>query len=226
LHDLLSMFTRKFAFAALCCGTLLLAGCAGPVERWIVNARVHQGDVALAQGNVRDAELAYRLALRVNPHDPRARAGFVQAAAGLAQAQYTKGDFDGALATIREGLAVDPQSVRLAGLRTTLEQAKVKREIVISNYPLYRVAGAQIQRAYQELDATNRLVLRSLHRFAYTFDSDDLTDAIKRSYELQLDIVKNTNRLIVYRQLVTSGVPATEAERAEAGTTTSLLPLP
>ncbi|MBV8149521.1 MAG: hypothetical protein JO092_10550 [Candidatus Eremiobacteraeota bacterium] len=190
-----------------------------------MNTRVHQGDAALHRGNVRDAVLAYRLALRVDPQDARARAGYVEAAAGLAQAEYTKGDFDDALATISEGLAVDAQSVRLDALKTTIEQAKLKREIVISNYPTYRESGVQIQRAYEQLDTTNKLLLRSLRRFGYTFDGDDLTDAIKRSYELQLDVVKNTNRLIVYRQLVTSGVPAA-AQGATTGNTTSLLPLP
>jgi tetratricopeptide (TPR) repeat protein len=207
-------------------GLVSLAGCAGSIERWIVNTRVHQGDVALNRGNVRDAELAYRLALRIEPHDERAQAGYVKAAAGLAQAEYAKGDFEGALETIREGLAIDPQSVRLAALKTTIEQAKLKREIVISNYPTYRESGVQIQKAYQQLDATNKLLLRSLIRFGYTYDADDLTDAIKRSYELQLDIAKNTNRLIVYRQLVTSGVPASESTQATTSSATSLLPLP
>jgi tetratricopeptide (TPR) repeat protein len=220
--------SKKRILAALgaCCAALLLAGCAGSIERWIVNTRVHQGDVALERGNVKDAELYYRLALRVGPQDPRARAGFVAASAGLARALYVKGDFDGALATIQQGLVIDPQSVRLDALKTTVDQAKLKREIVISNYPTYRAAGLQIQRAYQELDATNKLLLHSLHRFSYTFDADDLTDAIKRSYELQLDVAKNTNRLIVYRQLVTSGVPETQAEKAAATQGASLLPLP
>lgn len=203
----------------------LLGGCAGSIENWIVNTRVHQGDAALAHGNVNDAALAYRLALRVHPSDARARAGFVQAAAELAQVQYSKGAFDEALATVEGGLAIDPESLRLAGLKTTVDQAKLKREIVISNYPTYHAAGLEIQRAYAQLNVTNALLLRSLKRFGYTFDADDLTAAIKRSYELQLDIVKNTNRLIVYRQLVTSGVPETPAQSATTGTT-SLLPLP
>lgn len=204
----------------------LLSGCAGSIENWIVNTRVHQGDAALAHGNVNDAALAYRLALRVNPNDARARAGFVQAAAELAQVQYSKGAFDEALATVEGGLAVDPESLRLAALKTTVDQAKLKREIVISNYPTYHASGLEIQRAFAQLNVTNALLLRSLKRFGYTFDADDLTAAIKRSYELQLDIVKNTNRLIVYRQLVTSGVPGTSAQSATGGTTTSLLPLP
>ncbi|MBV8654631.1 MAG: hypothetical protein JO160_01205 [Candidatus Eremiobacteraeota bacterium] len=203
----------------------ILCGCAGSIERWIVNTRVHQGDAALARGNVRDAELAYRLALRVDPSDVRAQTGYVEAAAGLAKEEYAKGDFEDALATIAQGLAVDPASVRLAGLKTTIDQAKLKREIVISNYPTYRESGVSIQKAYQDLDSTNKLLLRSLRRFGYTFDTEDLTDAIKRSYELQLDVAKNTNRLIAYRQLVTSGVPAT-SETMTTSNTTSLLPLP
>jgi tetratricopeptide (TPR) repeat protein len=204
----------------------LLAGCASSIENWIVNTRVHQGDTALAHGNVNDAALAYRLALRVDPRNSRARAGFVQAAAELAQVQYSKGAFDEALATVEGGLAVDPESLRLEALKTTIDQAKLKREIVISNYPTFHATGLEIQRAFAQLNVTNALLLRSLKRFGYTFDADDLTAAIKRSYELQLDIVKNTNRLIVYRQLVTSGVPETPAQSATSGGTTSLLPLP
>jgi tetratricopeptide (TPR) repeat protein len=207
--------------------TMLLSftGCAGSIERWIVDTRVHQGAVALAHGNVRDAELAYGLALKVDPKNARAQAGYVLAAAGLAQAQYAKGSFEDALTTIRDGQAVDPESVRLDALKTEIENAKLKREIVISNFPTYRTAGAGIAQGYAQLDATNKLLLKSLRRFNYTFDSDDLTDAVKRSYELELDLAKNTNRLIAYRQVVTSGVPQAPSATG-SGATTSLLPLP
>ena len=217
------MYEFKMAFGLL--AALALCGCAGSIEHWIVETRVHQGDAAMARGNVRDAALAYELALRVDPYDARARAGYVDAAAGLAKDEYTKGDFEDAMATIAHGLAVDPQSVRLDGLKTTIEQARLKREIVISNYPTYRESGAAIERAYVQLDSINKLLLRSLKRFGYTFDANDLSDAIKRSYELQLEVSKNTNRLIVYRQLVTSGVPASTSEMT-SGNSTSLLPLP
>ena len=203
----------------------MLAGCAGSIERWIVNTRVHQGDVALERGNARDAELSYQLALRVDPRNPQARTGFVEAAADLARLEYTKGSFDDALATVEEGLAVDSQSVRLAALKATIEQAKLQREIVLSNYPTYHVAGLEIQRAYLQLNATNALLLKNLKRFGYTFDTDELTAAIKRSYELELDVAKNTNRLILYRQLVTSGAPEAPAESTTFGAG-SLLPLP
>ena len=214
-----------FKIVAALFGVALLSGCAGSIERWIVNTRVHQGDVALARGNARDAELSYRLALRVDSKDARARAGFVEAAADLAQREYTKGSFDDALATVDEGLAVDSQSVRLAALKSTIDQAKLQREIVLSNYPTYRVAGLEIQRAYQQLNLNNALLLRNLKRFGYTFDTTELTSAIKRSYELQLELARNTNRLILYRQLVTSGVPEAPTESTTFGAS-SLLPLP
>ena len=213
---------RLIAMSALVLG---LTGCASSIQQWIVNARVHQGEIALERGDVRDAELAYRLALRVDPKDPRAQSGYVRAAAGFAQAQYAKGNFDDALATIRDGLAVDPESVRLSALKRTIDAARLEREIVVSNYPSYREAGSALARSYEQLDVTNKQLVRSLKRFSFTFDDIDLVDAIKRSYELQLDVAKNANRLIQYRQLVTSGVPESASEAA-APSTTSLLPLP
>lgn len=214
-----------FRLLTVVCGAALLSGCAGSIERWIVNTRVHQGDVALSRGDPRDAELAYRLALRIDSRDARARAGFVEAAAALARVEYGKGAFEDALDTVDEGLAVDPQSVRLAALKETLDSAKLQREIVLSNYPTYRAAGVEIQHAYQRLNVTNALLLRDLRRFGYTFDGTDLTSAIKRSYEMQLELSKNVNRLILYRQLVTSGAPEAPAESTTFGSG-SLLPLP
>ena len=97
---------------------------------------------------------------------------------------------------------------------------------MLSNYPTYRAAGLEIQRAYQQLNATNALLLRNLKHFGYTFDTNQLTAAIKRSYELQLELSRNTNRLVLYRQLVTSGVPEAPARSAASLGSGSLLPLP
>ncbi len=205
---------------------LLSTGCAGTVEHWIVNTRVNQGDVALARGNLHDAEIAYRLALRVSPHDARARTGFARVSADIAEAAFHKGDFDDATATIDEAQKYDPQNVRLQGLRSQLEDAHLKREIVISNYPTYEGAGLQIQSAYRTLNVQNKAILTSLKRFNYTYDTQDLTKAIQDSYELQLDVAKTTNRLIAYRQLVESGVPGTEQATQTTAPGGSLLPLP
>lgn len=214
--------SKTVTFALL---ALTLSGCAGSIERWIVDTRVHQGNVALAHENPQDAELAYRLALRIDPSSVSARTGFVSAAALLAQAQYARGDFDDALSTITGALRYDPASVRLAALKIAIENAKLKREIVISNYPTYREAGIQLQRSYEQLDLANKLILKSLKRFSYTYDTSDLTRAIRQSYELQLELGKNTNRLAAYRQTVESGAPVNENTETSASTG-SLLPLP
>lgn len=221
----MSFIFKRLSFALPALAALLLSGCAGSVERWIVNSRVHQGDVSLQHGNVRDAELSYRLALKVNPKDPRARAGFVTAAADLGQALYANGDFEDALNTIAEGLKYDPGSVRLSGLKATIEDAKLKRDIVISNYPTYKEAGAALQKSYEALTLEDKAILASLKRFSYSYDTADLTTAIKRSYALQLDVVRNTNRLISYRQLVSSGIPESSQAATSSGAA-SLLPLP
>lgn len=204
----------------------MLTGCAGAIQNWIVDTRVKQGDVALERGNARDAELAYRLALKIDPADERARAGLIESSYALAQLEYTRGDFEGALVTIAEGMKVDPASVRLSALKGAIEDAKLKREIVISNYPTYKTAGLQLNAAYDGLNATNKSILASLKKFSYTYNTDDLTAAIKHSYELEIDVARNTNRLITYRQIVTSGVPGTAQATAAAASGASLLPLP
>lgn len=222
-HALRINSISKLGIAAL--AALLLGGCAGPVERWIVDARIHQGEVAMARGNVRDAEQSYQLALRVAPQDVRARDGFVEASAALAQELYINGAFDDALSTIENGLKYDPSSVRLDALKGQIEDARLKREIVISNYPTYKEAGVQIEHAYRQLDAANKQILAGLKRFSYTYDPQDLTAAIKHSYDLELDVARNTNRLILYRQIVSSGVPE-ETRGATSVSGASLLPLP
>ncbi len=202
-----------------------LQGCAGTVEHWIVKTRVNQGDVALERGNLHDAEMAYRLALRVNPHDARARAGFARVSADIAEVDFRKGNFDDATQTLNDAQKYDPQNVRLQALRSQLEDARLKREIVIANYPTYQGAGLQIQTAYGTLGEQTKAILANLKRFNYTYDTQDLTRAIQASYELQMEVAKNTNRLIAYRQLVESGVPGTE-QTTQTSPAGSLLPLP
>lgn len=220
----ISRITRILLLLVTSTALFGLTNCAGPVQQWIVNTRIHQGDAAVKRGNVRDAETSYRLALRVDPNDRRAREGFVNAAGDLAQIEYEKGQFDDGLATLADAARVDPQNVRLAGLRATIEQAKLNREIVISNYPTYSLTGQQIQKSFEALDTQNKLVLKSLRHFDYTYDTQNLTLAIKQAYDLQDEVNKNLSRLIAYRQLVEAGIPAKNALQRAGGA--SLLPLP
>lgn len=200
-----------------------ISACAGPVENWIVGTRIHQGDIALANSNPGDALLDYSLALRVDPHSAPARAGFVTASADEAQILYTHGEFDAGLATIGAALRIDPASVRLQALKTLIDNAKLKQEIVESNYPAYQHAGLLIRESYARLDEANTLLIRSLRRFQYTYDVADLTAAIRQSYELELELARDTNHLVTYRSLVQLGAPQAATGPATAG---SLLPLP
>ena len=136
-----------------------------------------------------------------------------------AAASTRKGNFDDALATVNGGLAVDPQSARArraqgddrAGQTSTRDRAlELSRPTARPDWSM--------QRAYSQLNVDERaLLLQDLKRFGYTFDADDLTAAIKRSYELQLELAKNTNRLILYRQLVTSGAPEAPSQSTTFG---------
>jgi len=204
---------------------LATSGCASSVQRWIVDTRIHQGDTALANGSLHEAATAYRLALRISPANPRARAGFSNVSGSIADADFRTGNYDDALATINAAQKYDPANVRLQALRSQIDDARLKRAIVVSNYPTYRAAGAEIQALYEALRLQDKLIAHSLHRFAYTYDTQDLTRAIQDSYDLQRALTRATNRLIVYRQLVQSGVPA--ADKSGAATVSgSLLPLP
>ncbi|PZR56036.1 MAG: hypothetical protein DLM50_09465 [Candidatus Meridianibacter frigidus] len=212
---------------AVFAAALLLCDCAGPVESWIVNTRIRQGDVAFERGSLGEAELAYRLALKVDPTNARARAGYSEAETEIAAQQYHAGKLDDALVTITGAQKYDPQSLRLQGLRSEVESAKIKREIVVSNYPTFRETAAGIQRSYLQLKTMNAQIIAGLKKFGYTFNINELNKAIQNSYELNLDVAKNTNRLITFRQLVQSGVPLTEQSgNVSSAQPASLLPLP
>jgi len=221
------MSLQRLLTAPLFLLAVALSGCAGPIEQWILNTRVHQGDAALAQGSLSEAELAYRLALKIDPTDSRARTGFSLVTADIADSQFKAGRLDDALVTIAGAVKYDPQNVRLQSLRSEIEAAKIKREIIVSNYPTFKETGSQIARSYQLLRVMNQKITASLKKFNYNFNLTELTSAIRQSYALNLEVARNTNRLIAYRQLLEQGVPGA-ATAAEAGSTrpTSLLPLP
>lgn len=212
---------------AIACALVAMCGCAGPVEQWIVDTRVHQGDTALARGNYSEAQLAYSLALKVDPANERARAGFSTVAAQIAESEFKAGHLDDALQTLNAASKYDPQSVRMQAIRSAVEQAKIKREIVVSNYPTYKETAAAILKSFKNLDDENKKITAGLRKFDYTYNINELNKAIQNSYELNLDVSKNTNKLVAFRQLVESGTPA-EKTATDPGLVppASLLPLP
>jgi len=201
-------------------------GCAESIGQAIVATRNHQGDLAMSNRNYTDAALAYRLALQLSPSDEHARAGLAEVQLKLADQLYQNSKFDEALAALAVAAKYDPQSVRLAALRSEIDDARIKREIVVSNFPAYRDNELAIRRSYASLKTQSAAVVAALQRFDYTYDSAQLSKAIQASYELNSEVARLTQRLINYRQLVESGSPEKTAEASTTSSAASLLPLP
>jgi hypothetical protein len=204
---------------------LATSGCASDIQHWIVQTRNHQGDVALDHENDADASVAYQLALRVDPHNVHARTGLVAVQARIAQRLFAASRFDEARVALAVADRYAPGDERIAGLRSEFEQAEIKRDIVVSNYPAYKETGAALERTLATLRLQTGEIATSLKRFDYTYDSNDITEAIRASYDLNDQIAHMINRMIAYRQLVDSGVPES-AESAALAPPASLLPLP
>ena len=114
---------------------------------------------------------------------------------------------------------------RIAALQSQIEQAEIKRDIVVSNYPAYRETGASIRRQVDGIAQSSKQLALTLRRFDYTFDSNELSDAIRQTYELTDEAQRIGRRLVRYRQLVDSGVPE-NADTTAVEPPASLLPLP
>jgi tetratricopeptide (TPR) repeat protein len=215
---------RHWWLALLLAVVVSTTGCASGISSWIVQTRNHQGDVALEHGNSADASIAYQLALRVDPHNAHARAGLVGVQARIAQILFTASKFDDAVKALDVANHYAPGDERVEALRAQIEQAEIKRDIVVSNYPTYRETGAALRRSFILLRTQAEDIATTLHRFDYTYDSNELSQAIRQSYELDSQVTRLTDRLIQYRQLVDSGVP--ESADTEIAPPASLLPLP
>jgi tetratricopeptide (TPR) repeat protein len=218
---MIRVLTVLCAAAALALGT---TGCATTVAQWIVRERNHQGDLSLAHGNYPDASVAYQLALKIDPHNAHARDSLTQVQIRLARTFFAASKFDLAIEALMVASVYSPDDDRVQSLRNDIEQAEIKRDIVVSNFPAYKLTGASIQRGYTQLKTLNADILVSLHRFDYTYDSADLSRAIRESAALDEEISRLTGRLQQYRQLVESGVPETAGENLASPA--SLLPLP
>lgn len=211
---------RAFALVAV----LAVSACSGGLVGTIVATRDRQGDIALRGGHYDEAAQAYKLALSLAPGDAHARSGLAQVQLVLAEEEFQHSRFDDALGSLAFAEKYDPQSVRLQQLRAEIEDARTKRQIVISNYPAYRETGARIRHSYAQLKEINAAIETSLKRFDYTYDSANLAVAVRQSYELTDELQRLTSRLIGFRQAVESG-SAGRPNAAPSGAG-SLLPLP
>jgi tetratricopeptide (TPR) repeat protein len=201
------------------------AGCASNVSDWIVQTRTKQGDIALAHQNLPDASVAFQLALRIDPSNAHARTGLVTVQTRIAQQLFSTSRFEEAIEALGVANKYAPGNESVDALRSAIEQAEIKRDIVVSNYPNYKETGAALRRSLAQLKTESAHIGATLGRFDYTYDSSELGKAIRESYQLSADMARITDRLIAYRQLVDSGVPE-NAESTSIAPPASLLPLP
>jgi tetratricopeptide (TPR) repeat protein len=213
---------RVFLAAGL---LLAVTGCATDVTRWIAQTRNHQGDVAVSRGNDLDAAEAYQLALKVAPHDEHAREGFVSVQLRLAEKLFADSKFDDAVDSLALAAKYAPDDGRITALRSQIEQAEIKRDIVVSNFPSFKETSTNIRRSFAAVKRSTEEIGSSIARFEYTYDTSDLTRAIRQSYELNTELTRDTTRLITLRQLAESGAPESSAAESLAPPA-SLLPLP
>jgi tetratricopeptide (TPR) repeat protein len=201
-----------------------LPNCSGGIRSYITAQRNVQGDRSLARNNFKEAALAYRLALDINPEDQHARSGLASVQTQLAAVDYRASKFDDALDALAVAAKYDPQSVRIAQLKAAIDASQLKQAIVISNYPTYRETGLQLRHSFASLRKIDNTIVSSLQKFDYTYDANQLTDAIRQSSILNQEVAHLTARVAAYRQLVESG--ASQKSGRSTMPSESLLPLP
>ncbi len=204
---------------------LATSGCAADVTHWIAQTRSRQGDIALEHLNYPDASVAYQLALKVEPHNDHARTGLVTVQVQIASTDFANSKFEDAIDALAIAAKYSPKDERIAGLRDQIEQAEIKRDIVLSNYPSFKDGTTAIRRSYTGLKKQSDAISNDIRRFEYTYDTEQLTKAIRASAELSEEVARYTNRLVTLRQLVESGAPESKASSSLAPPA-SLLPLP
>ncbi len=211
----------------LCTAVAALAasGCAGALSQSIVNLRNAQGDAALDNGNVIEAEKEYGLALAMAPKDTHARDGLAHVLYLHARANFLASKLDEARAEAQKALTYAPKDSATLDLASEIEQAKIRRDIVIANYPSYQAMATSIEDSLKAAGLANKDVQKELTAFRSDYDVARLRKGIELSYDFEEQTHRITQRLIAYRALVESGAPGAKAPPAQTETP-SLLPIP
>jgi tetratricopeptide (TPR) repeat protein len=216
---------RFFAIALTALVAAGVAGCAGgSVSRWMVELRSSQGDTALRTGNVAEALGEYDLALRLDPKNAHARAGLAKALTLRAQAEFADSKLEEAATDIAKAHYYAPSDSVTQALAGQIEQALIRREVVVANYPLYGSMATSIADSLKTVASTNLQIEKELKAFRADYDTNHLTKAIVESYDLEDEAHRATLRLASYRALVQSG--AVNRQAAAAADAPNLLPIP
>jgi tetratricopeptide (TPR) repeat protein len=213
-----------FAIAASA-GALMLCGCSGIFEDQIVALRNSQADAALQSQNVAEAEKEYGLALALAPNDEHARTGLAQSLYLHAKANLAAGDIDEAYIEVQKALKYAPKDAAVLDLASAVDDAKIRRDIVVSNFPSFKSSSDAISALLKANGQANKDIQLQLHDFHIDFDTAHLAKAIAQSYDLEEEQHRVTQRLIAYKGQVESGAPG-QARAQPQVETPGLLPIP
>lgn len=215
---------RRLVLLACVCFALSASACAGSLTRRIVALRTAQGDAAVQNHDLAEARKEYALALALSPANAHARQGLAHVLFLNASADFINARLDQAQQEVASALKYAPNDPATQALNSQIEQARIRREIVIANYPLYASVGSSLTASLKSVDAAKRDVEKQLLSFDYDYDTAHLQKAIIESYDLQQDMHRIMLRLVAYRNLVQSG--ASKPRSAIESETPNLLPIP
>jgi hypothetical protein len=215
---------ERFGAAAAAALALVCAGCAPTVTQWMVDLRTSQGDAALENNSLVEAAKEYELALKLDPRNLHARSGLAHVLFLQARADFINSKLDQAQLDIEGALKYAPEDDAAKALAAQIDQAKIRREIVLANYPLYESVGTSLSDSLKTLTVSQREIAKQLKSFGSDFDTAHLTKAIVASYGLEDEAHRVASRIVSYRGLVTSGSP--KAKAPAQSETPNLLPVP
>ena len=214
---LLALTSLAVAFA--------LTGCTGIFKGQLVALRNSQADAALQNQNVAEAEKEYSLALSLAPNDEHARAGLAHSLYLHAKSNLLTGDLDEAYVEVQKALKYAPKDAALLDLASAIDDAKIRRDIVVSNFPSFKASSDAISAVLKANAQANKEIQFQLHSFHIDFDTAHLSKAIAQSYDLEEEQHRATQRLIAYKGQVESGAPVQTRAQPQVETP-GLLPIP
>lgn len=209
----------------LCVSVLALCGCTGVFKDQLVSLRNAQADAALQSQNVAEAEKEYSLALSLAPNDEHARAGLAHSLYLHAKANLASGDIDEAYIEVQKALKYAPKDAALLDLASAIDDAKIRRDIVVSNFPSYKTSGDAISGMLKANGLANKDIQLQIHDFHIDYDTAHLNKAIAQSYDLEEEQHRVTQRLIAYKGQIEAGAPGQTHAQSQVEMP-GLLPIP
>ena len=206
-------------------GMLVLTGCSSVLKDRIVDLRNAQADSALQDDKIVEAEKEYGLALALAPNDEHARAGFAHAAYLHAKSAIDDGDIDTAQIEIQKSLKYSPKDAAALDLAAVIDQARIRRDVVVANFPAYRASSDVIRDLLKANALTNKNIQQQIHLFNADYDAAHLRKAIALSTDLEEEDHRVTQRLIALRSEIEAVAPGM-ARPAPAEEVPGLLPIP